>query len=297
MEYKNILIRADSSATIGTGHVMRCLVLANTYKNSKVVFATQNLQGNVNYKITQAAYEYVVLQTNSFHELQQTIDTLNIDMLVIDHYGIDYEYEKKIKIQNPHLHITVLDDTYEKHCCDTLINHNIYADTTRYADKVPKNCRLLCGSKYTLLRNEFKTLAKGAKKYDVFVAMGGSDPQNLSFQIVNLLQNYGLKIALVSTKANMHLKQLQEFVKIHNNIELFVDTSQVATLMSASKFAIVSASSLLNEIYYLNLPFIAVQTAQNQRYMVEFLQQNGFDAMQAYDAEKLKNFVQKKIER
>jgi len=297
MEYKNILIRADSSAAIGTGHVMRCLVLARRYENSRITFATQNLQGNINYKISALGYEYVVLPDDSLNALQKIIDTQKIDMLVIDHYGIGYEFEKRLKTQNPDLYITVLDDTYEKHFCDTLINHNIYADTAKYKDKVPKNCRLLCGSKYTLLRNEFRVLAKVEKKYDVFVAMGGSDPQNLSLKIANLLQIFDLSAVIVSTKANVHLAQLREFEKKHNNIELFVDTSQVASLMSASKFAIVSASSLLNEIYYLNLPFIAVQTAQNQRYMVEFLQKNGFDALQKYDEEKLKDFIQKKIDR
>ena len=50
----NILIRADSSSYIGTGHIMRDLVLVKQYKNENIIFATQDLIGNVNYKIVEA---------------------------------------------------------------------------------------------------------------------------------------------------------------------------------------------------------------------------------------------------
>ena len=50
---KTILFRADSSSTIGTGHIMRDLVLAEKYakKGLTVIFATQDLAGNINHKI------------------------------------------------------------------------------------------------------------------------------------------------------------------------------------------------------------------------------------------------------
>jgi spore coat polysaccharide biosynthesis predicted glycosyltransferase SpsG len=47
----NILVRADASSTIGTGHIMRDLVLVMQYPNSSIVFATQKLDGNLNSKI------------------------------------------------------------------------------------------------------------------------------------------------------------------------------------------------------------------------------------------------------
>ena len=52
----NILIRADSS-NIGTGHIMRDLVLAKQYKNENIIFATQDLVGNINHKIIEAGYK------------------------------------------------------------------------------------------------------------------------------------------------------------------------------------------------------------------------------------------------
>ncbi len=99
---QNILFRADSSSTIGTGHIMRDLVLASKYKNSNIIFAVQDLDGNINYKIKE------------------------------DGYQINYKYDKRLKIM-------LLDDTYEKHNCNILLNHNISGDQKRYKELVPKD--------------------------------------------------------------------------------------------------------------------------------------------------------------
>ncbi|MBU9918921.1 MAG: hypothetical protein KTQ14_10570, partial [Fusobacteriaceae bacterium] len=146
----NILIRADSSSFIGTGHIMRDLVLAKQYKSENIIFAVRELDGNINYKIDEEGYTKFVLQTNDFEELDKKIKDFNIDMLVIDHYDINYDFEKRLKEGNKNLKIFVFDDTYEKHFCDILLNHNIYANEKKYKNKVPENCELRCGDKYTL---------------------------------------------------------------------------------------------------------------------------------------------------
>ena len=124
----NILIRANSSSSIGTGHIMRDLVLTKQYKNENIIFATQDVVGNINHKIIEAGYKIELLKSNDFEELNDLIKRLNIDMLVIDHYEINYDFEKRLKEENKNLKIFVFDDTYEKHFCDILINHNISAN-------------------------------------------------------------------------------------------------------------------------------------------------------------------------
>ena len=108
----NILFRADSSSTIGTGHIMRDLVLAKQYRDDNIIFATQKLKGNINYKIIEEGYGVEILNSNSISEVQSLIDSYDIDMIVIDHYGIGYKYEKLSKENNPNLKVMVLDDTY-----------------------------------------------------------------------------------------------------------------------------------------------------------------------------------------
>ena len=69
----NILFRADSSSFIGTGHIMRDLVLVNEFKSHKIVFATQKLSGNINYKIEEDGYKIEILKDNNFKELDALI--------------------------------------------------------------------------------------------------------------------------------------------------------------------------------------------------------------------------------
>ena len=159
---KNILIRADSSNEIGTGHIMRTLVLANQFKKSNIYFATRDLKNNINHKILEQDFDIVRLKSKKSEELIKHIHSLKIDMLVIDHYDIDYSFEKKIKKETG-AEIFVLDDNFNKHFCDIILNHNIYAKKEQYYNLVPKNCKIMCGPEFTLLRNEFYEL-KNVKK-------------------------------------------------------------------------------------------------------------------------------------
>jgi len=277
----NILFRADSSSTIGIGHIMRDLVLAKQYPNDEIFFATQNLEGNINDKIIESGYKVIVLDSNSIEELDRLIKKLNIDLLIIDHYEINYEYEKELKTKNPTLKIMVLDDTYEKHHCDILLNHNIYVDESKYKDLVPDICEIRCGFKYTLLREEFR-IEKNIKRdkiYDFFIAMGGADTANLNIKILNILPK-DKKVAIVTTNANKNLQDLKKYVKNKNNISLFINSDQIAKIINQSKLAIITPSVIVNEVYFLGVPFIVIKTADNQEDMYRYLQKNGYPVLE-----------------
>lgn len=292
----NILFRADSSSTIGTGHIMRDLVLAKQYSDDKTVFATQELDGNINHKIKEAGYNLEILESNNLKELIELVKKHSIDLVVIDHYGIDYKYEKKLK-KKTGVEILSFDDTYEKHHCDILLNHNISADKKKYKDLVPKSCELRCGSKYTLLRDEFieekKTKVKNNKVKTVFVAMGGADYSNINIKILKVLGKFdNLKVNLVTTTANKNLEELKEYVKEMKRINLHVNSNKIAKLMAKSDFAIVTPSVTLNEIYFMEIPFIAIKTAQNQDYMYRYLKKKKYLVMSKFTKTKLKKYVE-----
>jgi len=292
---KNILFRADSSSIIGTGHIMRDLVLAKQYAGAKITFASQDLDGNINYKIIEAGYNLKILGTNTKEELVELIKRLHIDMLVFDSYNIDYSFEKFVKKQTD-VKIMCFDDTYEKHYCDILINHNLNANETKYKDLVPKGCEFRCGSKYTLLRDEFKVEKeiKRDKVYDVFIAMGGADTANLNIKILKLLPKE-LRVSLVTTKANKHLEELQAYVEDKKNIFLFINSNEVAKLINQSKLAIITPSVIVNEVYFLDTKFIAIRTANNQEEIYNYLYKKGFSVLEKFGQVELKKLIRKKV--
>ena len=294
----NILFRADSSSTIGTGHIMRDLVLAEQFKDANIIFATQDLSGNINHKIKEKNYTIKILTSNDIEELDRLIKELNIEMIVIDHYGIDYDFEKQLKINNSTLKIMSLDDTYEKHYCDILINHNVSANPNRYMGLVPKSCEVRCGAKFTLLRDEFKTIRKRKRDISnqeslrVFLAMGGADHSNRNIDILQSLNNFDyINVNVVTTRANNNLIQLETYAEKHSRTTLHINTDKIALLMNEADFAIVTPSVTVNEALFMELPFIAIQTADNQNEIAKYLEDTGFQVLRSFDTKTLQNAV------
>lgn len=300
----HVLIRCDSSSTIGTGHVMRDIVLAKQFKNSDVFFASIELVGNINYKITEAGYKLITLKTNSTHELISIIREQFISLLVIDNYSIDYEFEKRIKDETG-IKIFVLDDTYEKHCCDILLNHNVSANPKKYNGLIPKTCELRCGSNYTLIRDEFYNLEnknrfdlRKVDKLTAIVIIGGTDHKNINIAVLEtLLEFKNIAIKVVTTDANKNIEELRDFVDSVTNITLFVNSSNISVLMNESDFAITTPSVTINEVLFLKLPFIAIKTAENQNDMYTYLIRNNYLALEKFDREELRISIKKLIGR
>lgn len=274
------LIRADSSSTIGLGHIMRDLVFAKSLEG-EVIFACQNLEGNI---IPSIPYEVKILKSNDVDELEELIKALHVKLLVIDHYGIDAQFEQTIK-ETTKVKILSFDDTYEPHHCDILLNHNLSADSKRYKNLVPKKCELRCGSLYTLIRDEFREEKKQAceKIYDIFIAMGGTDASNITLSILKTLPQE-LRICVLTTTANAHLRELQNYVQGKPNIALHVNSNEVAKLLHQSRFAIVTPSVMVHEVLFMEVPFIAIKVAHNQDDMFAYLQKQEYPVLKEWDA-------------
>jgi UDP-2,4-diacetamido-2,4,6-trideoxy-beta-L-altropyranose hydrolase len=291
---KTILFRADSSSKIGTGHIMRDLVLAKKYakKGAKIIFATQNLEGNINHTIEEAGFTLELLDSNGKKELKRLIKKLDIDLLVIDHYKIDYKKERYIK-EKTGVKILSFDDTYKRHHCDILLNHNISAEKKRYKKLVPQGCKIQCGKKYTLLREEFymqkRALPKKKRKFkQVLVVMGGADTTQLNIKILKVLKHFlNMRVSVVTTTANRHLKKLKRYCRDKSSIELHINSNNIANLMASSDFAIVTTSSIVHELLYMELPFIAIKVIQNQQRMYEYLKKEGYAPLEQFSSKKL----------
>jgi len=162
---------------------------------------------------------------------------------------------------------------------------------------VPKNSEVRCGSKYTLLRNEFiKEKKKGRQfpndvnKKNVFISIGGTDHSNLNIKILEVLKETpNIFVNLVTTSSNKHLKELKYYVKKQNNITLHIDSNSIAKLMNKAHFAIVTPSVTLNEILYLGIPFVAIQTAENQKYMYSYIKKLNLKILNFFNEDDFKS--------
>lgn len=270
---KHVLFRADSSSTIGHGHIMRDLTLAKQIQReipkANIYFATKNLAGNINHKITQEGFVTIEIQSDSKEELSAIIEQKKIDFIILDHYDISLEIEKFLSQK---CEVLAFDDTFTCHATKWVLNHSFIASVEDY-NYLPK-CNILAGANYTLLGEAFLQKSQRytpLQKFEnlrVLITLGGSDPLQLSFLIKKyLLQNYkNFQVTIVTTEANKKLSYLKLVDKA-----LIINENNMAELMQKQDLIITSASSSLLETFTLKKAFIAIKCAQNQRNTLEVL--------------------------
>ena len=272
MNRSNIVIYANSSYSIGNGHVMRCLTLADYFKTkgANLTFMTdKSLAGNISnliaakgYKITQPSLENIPQDTN---------------WLIIDNYDTDQVFESQARKYTKY--IMVIDDLADRpHDCDLLLDQNLYINAeTRYHDLVTENSTLLLGPKYALLRDEFlqertNLRDKDGKVNRIFVNFGGTDPVDMTSTTLGILKNYNIETDIIVGANSAHLEKLKKTCANIANFNLHIQTPSIAKLMAKSDLAIAAGGSSVWERCCLGLPSIIVSIADNQLELSETLE-------------------------
>lgn len=295
----NVCIRADASVEIGTGHVMRCLTLAEQLrqKGANVFFISREHEGNLNdwIRLEKKFTVYSLKKEDNWEELSvdmslykrwlgsstledatQTRDFIQqserISWLIVDHYGIDQEWERFMR---PYVdQIMVIDDlANRKHDCDVLLDQNLYEDgERRYKELVPPKCQQVIGPSFALLREEFLNKRQQIRKRTeeikhILIFFGGADLTNetlKALQAVEMLDNSQLIIDVVVGKSNPNKNKIENYCRERRNIHFYCQVSDMATLMSKADLAIGAGGATTWERACLGLPSIMLAIADNQ---------------------------------
>lgn len=267
----NVVIYANSSYYMGTGHVMRCLTLVDYFKTqgAHITFMTDiSLAGNISNLITEKGYKII-------EPLLENIPQ-NTDWLIIDNYDIDQVFESQARQYTKN--IMVIDDLADRpHDCDLLLDQNLYINAeSRYRDLVPKDCTLLLEPKYALLRDEFLQERTGLKLKDgvvkrIFVNFGGTDPADMTSKTLYILKNYNIETDIVVGQNSIQLEKLKQLCASIAHFNLHIQTTNIAKLMAGADLAIAAGGSSTWERCCLGLPTIVVAIADNQVELSETL--------------------------
>mgnify|MGYP006414599869 FL=1 len=293
-----VVFRVDASLEMGTGHVMRCLTLANELKqqNHEIVFICRELTGNL---ILLIKYPVLVLPKNDNfqsdglylnwlgvtqeQDAEQTIKVIpkNIDLLIVDSYALDEIWHKQLKPYTKK--IMVIDDLADRQFdCNVLLNQNLGTQIEDYKDKVLNNCELLLGCDYALLRPEFPNLRENAliKRKNtkviknILISMGGSDITNKTYDILQEVSD-DLNIVVILGGISPHNKIIKNYAKSKKNVKVVVDADNISSLMFDADLAIGAGGSTSWERCCLGLPTLLYVLAENQRKIAGNLEQLG----------------------
>src|SRR6266699_2604058 len=288
MSSQTLLIRADANVEIGTGHVMRCLALAQAWQDrgGDVVFAMAESSAGIDerLRLEQAQISRLDAMPGSADDAAQTASLaqeLQADWAVVD--GFDFAYQRFLK--DTGLQLLIIDD-YDHaghYSADVVINQNISAKESLYTSR-EKYTRLCLGLDYVLLRREFKVwrewkreIAPVAKK--ILVTMGGSDPENVTSAVLRamrLVDIDGVELIVVVGPGNPNGEMLEQEAAGSNGLtRLCRNVTNIPELMSWADFAVSAAGSTCWELCLLGLPSAVIDIAENQRPIAQALGQDG----------------------
>ncbi len=312
MLIKRIIFRVDASIDIGTGHVMRCLTLADELKSqgTAIKFITRVHLGNMADAITKRGYELCLLPLaadtyqvrpddvghaswlgvswqQDAEESRLAIGDSVLDWLIVDHYAIDARWHKQLRAKVDQ--IIIIDDLADRPLdCDLLLDQTYGRQEDDYRQLVPSNCQMLLGSRYALLRPEFSELRpKAIEKRQAFsgikrilVSMGGMDPDNVTTTVLEGLSRVGWKhkpvIDVVLGGKAPYLQQVVTMAK-KSTLEILVSTDvpDMADRMLVADLAIGAGGATSWERCCVGLPSLTTVISENQLEIVKQLQNQG----------------------
>ena len=273
---QKVIIRADGGTSIGMGHVIRCIALADMLKNNfTITFAIQKPTDSVIKSIHLATETIVHLPvTDNYNQ-----DAINFsqfleptDIVVLDGYHFQTDYQKTIKSKGCKL--VVIDDLHSwHHVADAIINHAAGITESVYSKE--EYTKLYLGLEYALLRKPFLIPSKEIKRIDsikeVFISMGAADITNLTQKFTEaLVQVEGIeKIHLMLGSINPNLSSIDKLIETSKNVEIVkhfdISAEQLAALLKTCDVSICPASSISLESCAIGIGLISGYTAGNQK--------------------------------
>lgn len=268
-------IRADANSIIGSGHVMRCLAIAEAMKKKGVESTFITADREAEELITSYGYPIICLDSlwnqldNETKKIIRLIEKLDIQAILIDSYYVTESYLQVIK---EHAKVVYMDDLNKFiYPVDVLINYNVYASRENYYENYDlTKTTLLLGCEFVPLREEFQGIGANINEHvsDILITTGGSDPYNVASSILKFIINkkvYStIRFHVVVGRFNENIDELEKLAKEYDNIILHRNVSKMSELMSDCDIAISAGGSTVYELCACGVPSISYTFADNQ---------------------------------
>ncbi len=304
-----VAFRADASIQIGTGHVMRCLTLAEglTRQGHQCFFISRAHDGHLGELITSKGFELFLLSSGESgvvdgdnahagwlgvpweQDAKEALEVLfrhSADWLVVDHYALDARWEREVASVVGQL--LVIDDLADRnHECAVLLDQNLGREASDYDQRVPDECIRMIGPRYALLRPEFARLRehslprqRNSELKRILISLGGVDRDNVTGQVLSALEEARLssstELEVIMGSAAPHLEDVRRKAEqLPFRATVSVNVHDMADRMFLADLSIGAAGGTSWERCCLGLPALLIILAENQVAGAEALEASG----------------------
>ena len=272
-----IYIRTDGNGEIGTGHIMRCLSIAQEYRRQggeAIFLIADDRAGDL---IKKKGFSYICLNS-VWNDLEQELNIMvsiieekRISLLLIDSYFATEEY---LSMLRKHTKIAYVDDLDQFiYPVDLLINYNIYAEQLDYLRRYKEagvTTKFALGCRYAPLREEFRgrdrSISQRVRK--VLITTGGTDIYDVTGHLLEQLSRQcwfsELKFEVIVGRFNSHIDELTAKWERYDNIHFHYNVMDMANYMMACDIAVTAGGSTVYELMACGTPAIVYTLADNQ---------------------------------
>jgi UDP-2,4-diacetamido-2,4,6-trideoxy-beta-L-altropyranose hydrolase len=299
-----IAFRVDSSRDVGSGHVMRCLSLADflAARGDSCAFLCRPAPGDLIGEIERHGHtvirmpsladESAISEPDDARATDEGLARFGFDWLVVDHYHLGIEWERSVRPSAQDL--LVIDDIGRDHECSLLLDQNLSNPMhSRYRRTLSEE-KLLMGPQYALLRAEFAASRaaavqrRGGMLGRFLVSMGGSDPSNATAKALAGLESawqHGWHVDVIVGAGNPNSKSIESICSRLPAAKLHVQASNMAQLMSSADCAIGAGGSTTWERCCLGLPALVCMLSIDQASIATAVAQAGAQLLVGWDQE------------
>jgi UDP-2,4-diacetamido-2,4,6-trideoxy-beta-L-altropyranose hydrolase len=274
-------MRLDASLEIGSGHLMRCLCLADELAKSgaRVGFASRGLPAHLGELLARHGHAHLPLADRGGAAVDEAADAAETlaawgpaDWYVVDHYALGSAWERAVRHSGSR--VLAIDDLERPHDCEVVLDQNFHPEPDpRYAAVTPVSCERLLGPRHALLRPEFAEARSRVAPRDgsvrrLLVFLGGMDAGDATstvLEAVAAVDHEGLSVDVVVGAMHPRIERVRALTSALRHGTCHVQTTEMARLLADADLAVGAGGSATWERCCLGLPALGLCLADNQR--------------------------------
>jgi UDP-2,4-diacetamido-2,4,6-trideoxy-beta-L-altropyranose hydrolase len=279
-----ILFRADATPTMGTGHVMRCLTLAEALRDRgfDVAFAAAALTPSIERRLAAERIPVRPIDPATDDLAGATLAIareLGANAVVVDAYHLSADWRLALRSFGvPILAFQDQDDGVSLHA-DLVLNAAADPTDGKWRRAAP-DASFLTGPRHVLLRRELRRAMVAASdpvgaRRSILVTFGGADPAGLTLPVTAALDRLlgpdaTLDVVIGGSVPEagglaVRVAALGERIAIHRKrIAIHLDPLEMGPLIGRAGLAVSAAGGTIGELAALGVPALIAIVAENQ---------------------------------